>query len=253
MRDCGNREPGRAAGRSGRIKPMCDVMAHRGPDDAGYAMFRVGEGRSGEGGYWCGFADAKFRHINEHLPVFDGAYCRDELSKSSFSVALGHRRLAIIDLSHFGHQPMSSSDRRYWITYNGEIYNFRELRERTRRGGPRLPHPQRHRGHSPLVGRARHGLSADAGRDVRLRRLRPRGERLDAGAAIASGSSRCTMPWRAISCCSPAKSRASWPAGCCGRGSARRRWSSISPSRTPSRRRRFSKTSLSCSRGSFCN
>lgn len=55
----------------GRIKPMCDVLAHRGPDDAGYAFFRVGEGRSGEGGYWCGFADAKFRYINEHLPVFD--------------------------------------------------------------------------------------------------------------------------------------------------------------------------------------
>ena len=114
---------------------MCDVMAHRGPDDAGYAMFRVGEGRSGEGGYWCGFADAKFRHINEHLPVFDGAYCRDELSKSSFSVALGHRRLAIIDLTHFGHQPMSSSDRRYWITFNGEIYNFRELRDQLAAAG----------------------------------------------------------------------------------------------------------------------
>ena len=119
----------------GRIKPMCDVLAHRGPDDAGYAFFRVGEGRSGEGGYWCGFADAKFRYINEHLPVFDGAFCRDELSKSSFSVALGHRRLAIIDLTHFGHQPMSSSDRRFWITYNGEIYNFPELREQLRAAG----------------------------------------------------------------------------------------------------------------------
>ena len=118
-----------------RIKPMCDVLAHRGPDDAGYAFFRVGEGRSGEGGYWCGFADAEFRHLNEHLPVFDGPYCREELSKSSFSVALGHRRLAIIDLTHFGHQPMSSSDRRYWITYNGEIYNFAELREQLRAAG----------------------------------------------------------------------------------------------------------------------
>ena len=100
-------------------------MAHRGPDDAGYAFFRRGEGRSGEGGYWCGFADAEFRHINEHLPVFDGPYCRDELSKNPFSVALGHRRLAIIDLTHYGHQPMSSPDRRYWITFNGKMYNFR--------------------------------------------------------------------------------------------------------------------------------
>ena len=111
------------------LKRMCDVLAHRGPDDAGYAFFRIGEGRAGEGGYWCGFSDPEFRYLNEHLPVFDGAYCREELAKSPFSVALGHRRLSVIDLTPYGHQPMSNSDRRFWVTYNGEIYNFPQLRE----------------------------------------------------------------------------------------------------------------------------
>lgn len=43
-------------------------------------------------------------------------------------VGLGHRRLSIIDLSPAGHQPMISTDHRYVLSYNGEIYNYRELR-----------------------------------------------------------------------------------------------------------------------------
>jgi asparagine synthase (glutamine-hydrolysing) len=75
---------------------MTAIQAHRGPDDSG-----LWEHRSPDGSY----------------------------------VGLGSRRLAILDLSPDGHMPMSNQDRTLWITYNGEIYNFRELRQELRSKG----------------------------------------------------------------------------------------------------------------------
>ena len=54
----------------------------------------------------------------------------DEGIWSQDGVWLGHRRLSIVDLSSAGHQPMVSADGRFVITLNGEIYNYRELRDR---------------------------------------------------------------------------------------------------------------------------
>ena len=54
------------------------------------------------------------------------------------NISFGHRRLSIIDLSPAGHQPMISSDQRYVLTYNGEIYNFRELRTELEAKGHRF-------------------------------------------------------------------------------------------------------------------
>ncbi|MBI2902068.1 MAG: asparagine synthase (glutamine-hydrolyzing) [Candidatus Methylomirabilis oxyfera] len=61
-------------------------------------------------------------------PDGEGVFVKDH-------VGLGHRRLAIIDLSPAGHQPMSNEDGSIWIVFNGEIYNFRELRDRLLREG----------------------------------------------------------------------------------------------------------------------
>jgi asparagine synthase (glutamine-hydrolysing) len=54
------------------------------------------------------------------------------------NVALGHRRLSIIDLTEAGHQPMSNDDGSLWITYNGECYNYRDLARELKSQGVRL-------------------------------------------------------------------------------------------------------------------
>jgi asparagine synthase (glutamine-hydrolysing) len=63
-------------------------------------------------------------------------------SDSKAGIALGHARLSILDLSSNGHQPMASADSRYVVSYNGEIYNFSELRRELEAGGAAF------RGHS---------------------------------------------------------------------------------------------------------
>ncbi len=52
------------------------------------------------------------------------------LESSELSVGLGHKRLSIIDLSPAGKQPMTNEDKTIWITFNGEIYNFQEIRRK---------------------------------------------------------------------------------------------------------------------------
>jgi len=90
------------APRASVIQSMNNTLIHRGPDDEGYLL----------GG----------THESEIiLPKCD-------LIDSSIPFAFGHRRLAILDLSEQGHQPMCYRGR-YWIVYNGEVYNHIELRE----------------------------------------------------------------------------------------------------------------------------
>ncbi len=65
---------------------------------------------------------------------------------STDGVALGSRRLAIIDLTAAGHQPLASADGQLQLVYNGEIYNYRELRRELETHGARVPQRHRHRG-----------------------------------------------------------------------------------------------------------
>jgi asparagine synthase (glutamine-hydrolysing) len=89
------------------LQRMNDLEAHRGPDGEGFVMG------------W--FHSGRFHHTFLQKS--------DQWDRSlNAQVALGHRRLAIIDLSDRGLQPMSVGDASTWIVFNGEIYNHLELR-----------------------------------------------------------------------------------------------------------------------------
>lgn len=60
----------------------------------------------------------------------EGVWTSRPIDEEGRRVCFGHRRLAIIDTSSAGHQPMFSADGRFVVTFNGEIYNYRELRQR---------------------------------------------------------------------------------------------------------------------------
>jgi asparagine synthase (glutamine-hydrolysing) len=73
-------------------------------------------------------ADEKCGLELHHRGPDDGGLKYFALSEGSVWVSLQHRRLSIIDLSSAGHQPMCNEDESIWITFNGEIYNFKDLR-----------------------------------------------------------------------------------------------------------------------------
>lgn len=110
---------------------MNNAIRHRGPDDEGYALF------SQSGPVCFGGNDSPeevFVTHSEHRP--QGLL--ENADTSCGYLAFGHRRLSIVDLSVLGHQPMSYANGRYWITYNGEIYNHLELRTELEAAGYRF-------------------------------------------------------------------------------------------------------------------
>jgi len=105
------------------IRSMTDALRHRGPDDEGYVFFGPGNRRV----HIYGGQDTPREVYDSRLNYAPTEVFVGQEHHHAF-LAFGHRRLSIIDLTATGHQPMCTPDRRYWIIYNGEIYNFLELR-----------------------------------------------------------------------------------------------------------------------------
>jgi asparagine synthase (glutamine-hydrolysing) len=100
------------------IRAMANSMSTRGPDDEGYALKTPHSNWS----HYRGPATPA-TIPEERLPPLNSS-----LHDRRFQIALGHRRLSILDITDAGHQPMASNCGRHLIVYNGEIYNFRELK-----------------------------------------------------------------------------------------------------------------------------
>lgn len=107
---------------TGGIKAMTGLVRHRGPDDAGYVL--IGNDGKATAAGDADTPEAIYTTTTPYSPVAG----IDSLPNDGYKVMLGHRRLSILDLSPFGHCPMCYADGRYWITFNGEIYNFNELK-----------------------------------------------------------------------------------------------------------------------------
>jgi asparagine synthase (glutamine-hydrolysing) len=104
------------------LKDITDIIRHRGPDDEGYICF------NDEKIYILGGTDTPSLTYKSELSYAPEGSIND-LEKTNFHIGLGHRRLAILDISTAGHQPLSYLNGRYWIVFNGEIYNYLEIRE----------------------------------------------------------------------------------------------------------------------------
>ncbi len=92
------------------------IAKHRGPDGEGLALFDT-------------------RSARPNFLAFDDVHEPPERAWAESTLALSHRRLAILDLSPSGRQPMTNEDESLWIVFNGEIYNFVELRAELEKAG----------------------------------------------------------------------------------------------------------------------
>lgn len=104
------------------VQRATSTLHHRGPDDEGYLFVNTRSGRKASGAGRDTHAELSLQPV-------------EAIDKGAFDLALGFRRLSILDLSAAGHQPMASADKSCWIIFNGEVYNYVELKAELAREG----------------------------------------------------------------------------------------------------------------------
>ena len=158
------------------------ILAHRGPDGAALALF-------------VGLADEPELYADR--PTRNGLSTWQPLPHGRLPdsrIALGHLRLAIVELSDLGRQPMASADNALWIVFNGEIYNHVELRDELVQLGHRRAGERVERAPAILVLVAAQAVGMSSRAEV-LRAVMPatrisRKLRLDQGEGIVGGALR---------------------------------------------------------------
>jgi asparagine synthase (glutamine-hydrolysing) len=121
-----NKIEGRALGST--LKKMNKAIAHRGPDDEGLVFFNENNALP------LFTEDTHAESIQNTFPYAPFKSLKD-VDLDIYHGGFAHRRLSIIDLSALGHQPMCSANKNLWITFNGELYNYLELREKLKQLG----------------------------------------------------------------------------------------------------------------------
>jgi asparagine synthase (glutamine-hydrolysing) len=99
---------------------ISQTLQHRGPDDEGFLFFKEEKTICVSGD------DTQKKAINNSFGFSPKQHIQEV--EHNYTGVFVHRRLSIIDVSESGHQPMCTNDSKVWITFNGEIYNYLELR-----------------------------------------------------------------------------------------------------------------------------